>query len=394
MVKKLNQDNTSTRASNIRPFYVMDILARARRLEEQGKSIIHLEVGEPDFTTPQPVIDAGIRSLQQFKTHYTPACGLPELRRSISVFYKERFKLDVAAERIIITPGASGALQLALAAITDAGDQILLPEPGYPCNRNIAHVLGIDVADIIVDESSDYQLNAHHIDRYWTDKTRAAMVSTPSNPTGTMLSRESMASLIASVGAKQGHLIVDEIYQGLVYEEESYTALACSDDVFVINSFSKYFGMTGWRLGWMVVPEGFIDAVDRIAQNLFLAPATMSQYAALEAFSSDTIEVLENRVAIFKERRDYLLSVLPSLGFRIRVKPTGAFYLYADCSGITQDAFQWTQDVLEHTGVAITPGIDFGEHGADSHLRFAYTRPIDELKEAVSRLRAYIRQRR
>lgn len=392
MVNKLNQDNTSTRADKIRPFYVMDILARAKQLEAQGESIIHLEVGEPDFSTPQPIIDAGIRSLQQCKTHYTAACGLPELRQSISAFYKDKFNIDIEANRIIVTSGASGALQLAMAVLSNAGEQILLPEPGYPCNRNIAHVLGIDIANIIVDESTDYQLNAAHIDQHWSNETRLAMVASPSNPTGTILAKEEMVSLIHSIKEKRGHLIVDEIYQGLIYDVESYTALACSDDVFVINSFSKYFGMTGWRLGWMVVPEDYVDAIDRMAQNLFLAPPTMSQYAALEAFSPETIEILEGRVAAFKERRDYLLSVLPLLGFKIRVKPRGAFYLYADCSEITHDAHQWTQDLLENTGVAITPGIDFGDYRASTHVRFAYTRPIDELNEAVKRIINYIKK--
>ena len=396
MVDKINKNNnvdiTSTRANNIQPFYVMDILARAKQIEADGRSVIHLEVGEPDFATAQPIVDAGIKSLQQLKTHYTPACGLPELRQSISQFYKDKFDIDVDASRIIVTPGASGALQLSLAVLTDPGHRILLPEPGYPCNRNIAHVLGVKIKDVIVDEESNYQLQSKHIGQYWQDDMRVAMVSSPSNPAGTMLSQEEMIALINSVNKKKGRLIVDEIYQGLIYDSQSYTALSLSDDVFVINSFSKYFGMTGWRLGWMVVPEAFIDAVDRMAQNLFLAPPTMSQYAALEAFSSETLSILENRVDEFKTRRDYLLSALPSLGFKISVKPQGAFYLYADCSEVTQDAFQWTRELLEAQAVAITPGIDFGKHKANTYVRFAYTRPIDELKEAVLRISKYINQ--
>lgn len=385
-----NVDITSTRAKKIQPFFVMDILARAKKLEAEGRSVIHLEVGEPDFPTAQPIIDAGIRSLEQLKTHYTPACGLPALRELISQYYKTRFNIEVNANRIIITPGASGALQLALAVLTNTDDQILLPEPGYPCNRNIAHVLGLKIKNVVVDERSNYQLQAKHIEQYWQQDMRVAMVSSPSNPTGTLLTQNEMVSLISSIAQKHGHLIVDEIYQGLVYDTESYTALSFSEDIFVINSFSKYFGMTGWRLGWMVVPEPFIDAVDRIAQNIFLAPATMSQYAALAAFSSETIAILESRVDVFKERRDYLLSALPSLGFKLLVKPQGAFYLYADCAAITQDAFTWTRELLEAQGVAITPGIDFGEHNANTHVRFAYTRPINELKEAVIKIRNHI----
>ena len=394
MKNKLKQNNmvdiTSTRAKNIQPFFVMDILARAKQLEAEGHDVIHLEVGEPDFATAQPIVDAGIESLEQLKTHYTPACGIPELRQSIALYYKERFNVDVDAGRIIVTPGASGALQLALTVLTNTNEQVLLPEPGYPCNRNIAHVLGLKIQNVIVDETTDYQLNAVHIERHWQNNSRVAMVSSPSNPTGTLLSQEDLLALIYSIEAKAGFLIVDEIYQGLVYDAESYTALSFSDDVFVINSFSKYFGMTGWRLGWMVVPEQFIDAVDRVAQNIFLAPPTMSQYAALEAFSTETIAILEQRVSIFKERRDYLLSALPDLGFKILAIPQGAFYLYADCSEITQDAYHWTQKLLEEQGVAITPGIDFGEANANTHVRFAYTRPVDELKDAVQRIKNYI----
>ena len=390
---KNDVNNTSTRADKIQPFFVMDMLARAKQLEADGHTIIHLEVGEPDFSTAQPIIDAGIESLQQLKTHYTPACGLPELRQAIATSYKNKFNLEINSNRIVITPGASGALQLALAALTDAGDEILMPEPGYPCNRNIAHVLGLGIKNIVVDDKSNYQLQAAHIKQHWNEKTRVAMVSSPSNPTGTMLSEKEMMALINAVNQKQGMLVVDEIYQGLVYDRKNYTALSYSDDVFVINSFSKYFGMTGWRLGWMVVPEQFVAAVDRVAQNIFLAPPTMSQYAALAAFSSETISILEERVDEFKQRRDYLLSELPALGFKILVKPQGAFYIYADCSEITEDAFQWTQDLLELKGVAITPGIDFGEYEANTHVRFAYTRPVAELKLAIIKIKEFINKK-
>lgn len=383
-------DKTSTRADEIPPFHVMDILARAKQLEAEGRSVIHLEVGEPDFPTPQPVIDAGIRVLQDQKTHYTPACGLVELRQAIADFYQRRFGLEVSARRIIVTPGASGALQLALSVLSHAGDQVLLPQPGYPCNRNIAKVLGLGVKDVIVDAHSAYQLLAEDIEEHWDEKTCAAMVSTPSNPTGTMISEENMSALLHAVKEKNGALIVDEIYQGLVYDGETYTALSHSDDVFVINSFSKYFGMTGWRIGWMVVPQRYVDGIDRIAQNIFLAPPTISQHAALEAFSTQTIEILESRVDEFRRRRDYLLSALPALGFKIDAVPEGAFYIYADCSTLTDDSQSWTRDLLESQGVALTPGIDFGDHGAATHVRFAYTRPIRVLEEAIDRIRTFI----
>lgn len=359
-------------------------------MEAEGRSIIHLEVGEPDFATARPIVDAGIRALRQLKTHYTAATGLPELRQAIADHYQRKFGLLIDPRRVVVTPGASGALHLALAVLTDPADSILLTDPGYPCNRNIAKVLGINNIDLAVTAETNYQLDATHIQRHWQANTRAAMVASPANPTGTVIEREVMAGLIAAVAKAGGHLIVDEIYQGLVYEHAEYTALSLSDDVFVVNSFSKYFGMTGWRLGWMVVPESYIDAVDRVAQNIFLAPPTLSQYAALAAFEPETEEILQRRVAIFKERRDYMLPVLREMGFKISAQPQGAFYIYADCSDVTRDSFNWTKQLLETEGVAVTPGIDFGEFEAGTHVRFAYTRSIEDLKRAMCRITRFI----
>ena len=380
-----------SRAQTIPPFHVMDLLARARQLESEGKSIIHLEVGEPDFATARPIVDAGIQALRELKTHYTAALGLPNLRQAIADHYQRKFDLTIDSRRVVVTPGASGALQLALSVLTEVGDSVLLSDPGYPCNRNIARVLGIDTIDVPVTADNQYQLNASHIAQHWSTNTRAAMVASPSQPTGTMIERESMQALNKAVLEAGGHLIVDEIYQGLVYELDEYTALSLSDDIFVINSFSKYFGMTGWRLGWMVVPEEYVDMVDRVAQNIFLAPPTVSQHAALVAFEPETDEILQRRVAIFKERRDYLLPVLSEMGFKVTTQPQGAFYVYADCSEITDNSFQWTKDLLEQEGVAVTPGIDFGEFEANTHVRFAYTRSVDELKRAMCRIARFIK---
>ncbi len=389
-MRNLIEKKKSRRAEDIRPFYVMDLLARAKQLESNGRSIIHLEVGEPDFATAQPIIDAGIKALQQLKTHYTPALGLPELREAIAGYYQQKFGVNLDARRVVVTPGASGALQLALSVLADPGDQVLLSDPGYPCNRNIAQVLGIESNNVAVGAESHYQLTAEHIQKCWNKNTRAAMVSSPSNPTGTLITQQQMQALINAVDEKGGHLIVDEIYQGLTYGVKDHTALSLSDNVFVINSFSKYFGMTGWRLGWMVIPDNYVDAVDRIAQNLFLAPATMSQHAALVAFDSKTEAILQSRVETFKQRRDYLLPALKTTGFKIPVEPQGAFYIYADCSALTDNSFEWTHDLLESEGVAVTPGIDFGDFEANTHVRFAYTRPIDELEEAIKRITKYI----
>lgn len=383
-------DYLSSRARSVKPFHVMDLLARAQEMQAQGREVLHLGAGEPDFATAQPIIDAGIAALQQQRTHYTAATGLPALRQAVADFYARKFGLSIDAHRIIITPGASGALQLALACLLDAGDEVLLSDPGYPCNRNIAELLAIKARALPVNAAQNYQLNAAQIEAEWGADTRAAMVSTPSNPTGTRLEADAMQALLAAVAHKQGVLIVDEIYQGLVYEVEDCTALQYSDDVFVINSFSKYFGMTGWRLGWMVVPDGFVTAIDRMAQNLFLAAPTPSQYAALAAFTPETETMLQQRRVEFQQRRDYLLPALQALGFKIANQPQGAFYIYANCSAITQDAFRWCHDLLEQSGVAVTPGIDFGDYQAEQHVRFAYTRPIVELQRAMQLITEFI----
>ena len=386
-------DNTlhTGRAAEVRPFYVMDLLARARQMEAEGRSVLHLEVGEPDFATPQPIIDAGIKALRQLKTHYTPALGLAELRQSIADYYQQKFNIEIDARRVIVTPGASGALQLALSVLVDTGDNVLLTDPGYPCNRNMIKLLGAESTIVPVTADTQFQLHASHIAGHWNENSVAAMIASPSNPTGTMIQQQKLIDLIKAVADAGGRLIVDEIYQGLVYSEDDLTALTFSNDVFVINSFSKYFGMTGWRLGWMVVPDEYVDAIDRVAQNLFLASSTLAQYAALVAFDEGTIEILDRRVAKFRERRDYLLPVLREMGFHVPVEPTGAFYIYADCSAITQDSFEWTRRLLEDEAVALTPGIDFGEYQASTHVRFAYTRPVDQLERACCRIARYIK---
>lgn len=382
----------SKRSSNLSPFHVMDILAQAKALSRQGKTIYHLEVGEPDFATAECIVNAGIYALKQCKTHYTPALGLPELRDAVAEYYDRRFSVKISADRVIITPGASGAIQLAIACLLDAGENILLADPGYPCNRNIAQVLAAETIAIPVGPESLYQLNADVVAKNWNEKTRAVMVATPSNPTGTLLPVDQLIELCQLIKKKKGRLIVDEIYQGLVYDDADYTALEHSDECFVINSFSKYFGMTGWRLGWMVVPEDYVDVIDRIAQNIYLAPATMSQYAALTALKAETQIELDSRRDEFKRRRDFLLPALEQLGFYIAVKPQGAFYIYANCERFTDDSFAWVKQLLNEQGVALTPGIDFGEYLATKHCRFAYTQSLEQLEQAVDKIDAFIKR--
>ena len=381
----------SSRSEQLSPFHVMDILAQAKALSQQGREIYHLEIGEPDFATAEPIVDAGIDALKQYKTHYTPALGLPELRAALAAHYDRKFSLSIDPRRIIITPGASGALQLAILCLLDAGENVLMADPGYPCNKNIAQVLAAEAIAVPVDADNNYQLDAKSVAQHWNSRTRAAMVASPSNPTGTILPRDQLASLCRFVEKKQGCLIVDEIYQGLVYENDDYTALEVSDECFVINSFSKYFGMTGWRLGWMVVPEFYVDAIDRVAQNIYLAPPTVSQFAALTALQAETQIILDARRDEFKKRRDFLLPALEQMGFEVAVKPQGAFYIYANCHRFTDDSFSWVKNLLVEQGVALTPGIDFGNHLANIHCRFAYTQSLEILQQAVDKIDAFIR---
>ncbi|MCK5385991.1 MAG: pyridoxal phosphate-dependent aminotransferase [Gammaproteobacteria bacterium] len=379
-----------SRIKDIQPFHVMALLARAKELEAEGKDIIHMEIGEPDFPTPQPIVDAGIEAISKGDVHYTPALGLPALREAIAKFYKTRYAVNVTSNRIVITPGASGALMLTLGVIMQEGDEVLLADPGYPCNKNFVRFLSGKARSISVDATSGYQLTLKHLQDNWTDKTSAVMVASPSNPTGTLLPQEELIEMAKYVKEKGAYLIVDEIYHGLVYEGEVDTALVIDENIIVINSFSKYFNMTGWRLGWLVAPEGLVNDMDKLAQNIFLAAPTPAQHAALAAFNSETIAILESHKNEFKQRRDYLLPKLKELGFKVEVEPQGAFYIYANCEKFTKDSYQFAYDLLENIGVAITPGKDFGENKANTFVRFAYTTSVEQLEEGVRRLTTYL----
>jgi aspartate/methionine/tyrosine aminotransferase len=369
----------------------MDILARARQMDARGKDVVHMEVGEPDFSTPEPVVAAGIQALRDGKTHYTAATGLPALREAISGYYESRFDVRVDPARIVITPGASGALQLILAVLVDPGEKILMPDPGYPCNRHMVRLFEGEAVSLGVKASQDFCLVNDQVIRNWDGRTRGLMVATPANPTGRILGLQQLEQLYNTVLAPDGAFIVDEIYQGLVYERPVETALSLGEEnLFVVNSFSKFFGMTGWRLGWVVAPRRYVPALDRLAQNIFLAAATPSQYAALAAFQPETLAILEQRRQVFQQRRDYLYQALVDLGFRIQGKPEGAFYLYADVSRFAADSFTFAREMLEQARVAITPGRDFGSYRPEKFVRFAYTTDRDRLKLGVERIRAYL----
>ncbi|MBT9613170.1 MAG: pyridoxal phosphate-dependent aminotransferase [Burkholderiales bacterium] len=381
----------SARALEIEPFRVMDILAQARALEAQGRDIVHMEIGEPDFPTPAPIIAAGIAALKAGYTHYTPALGLPQLREAIAAFYATRYGVTISPSRVVVTPGSSGALLLTLAVLLNPGDEVLLTDPGYPCNRHFARIIEGRAVAMPVTAATQYQPTAEMIAAHWSARTRAAMVATPSNPTGTLLTLDQLRPIHQAVSSRGGALVVDEIYHGLTYGRPAETALALGDDVFVINSFSKYFGMTGWRLGWLIAPEAYVDAVDRLAQNIFLAASTPAQHAALAAFHPDTLAILEARREAFQLRRDFLLPALRALGFDMPITPEGAFYLYAGCERFGLDAEQLTQVLLNQAGVAITPGADFGRFESSSHVRFAYTTTQDRMEQGVERLATFLK---
>ena len=368
----------------------MALLARAKQLEAQGRSIVHMEIGEPDFPTPAPIREAAIRFVEKGKVFYTPALGLPELRRAIASHYRARYGVEIPFERVVVTTGASGALMLACAALIDPRDEVLVADPGYPCNRQFVRLMEGTPVAVPVDAASGYQLTPALLEQRWTQRTIAALIASPSNPTGTLVSTERLSAMAELARSRGGTLIVDEIYHGLVYEGDYTTALAFADDVFVVNSFSKYFNMTGWRLGWLVAPERFVPEIERLAQNVYLAAPTPAQHAALAAFEPATLALLEAGRAEFRRRRDYLVPALRGLGFDIPVMPQGAFYVYAGCGGLTRDSFGFARDLLEEAGVAVTPGADFGANAPQRHLRFAYTSALEQLKEGVARIAKFL----
>jgi aspartate/methionine/tyrosine aminotransferase len=376
--------------AHIEPFHVMALLARARALEAQGRSIVHMEIGEPDFPTPPPICEAGIRALQRGDLFYTPALGLPELRAAVARFYQTRYGVDVSADRIAITSGSSGALLLALGVLIDPGAQVLVTDPGYPANRHFVRLLNGEPVNVPVGPDSDYQMTLELLEHHWRERARAALVATPSNPTGTLIAYDRLREMASYTAAQGGALIVDEIYHGLVYGGETKTAVDLGDNVFVINSFSKYFNMTGWRLGWMLAPERYIGEIDKLAQNVYLSAPAPAQRAALAAFQPETLALLDARREEFRARRDYLVPALRKLGFGIPQTPQGAFYIYANCARFTADSYRFALDLLEQGDVAITPGIDFGVHRAAEHVRFAYTNSIERLQEGVSRIARFL----
>lgn len=388
----LHHKPLARRGERIAPFHVMALLAHAQRLAAAGRDIIHLEVGEPDFPCPQAVLDAGARALAQGHTRYTAAEGLPALREALAADYQRRFGVTVAADNILLTPGASGAIQLALAALVDVGQGVLLTDPGYPCNRHFVELVNGEPQSITLAADQGFRVTPTALAAAWQPNTVAALLASPDNPTGQVYGRDELAALARVVAEHRGWLLMDEIYQGICADELRHSVLSEAPDALVINSFSKYFGMTGWRLGWLVAPAPLVPLLQRLAQNFFLAPSTPAQYAALALFDEEVQQELLARRDELALRRDFCLGELARLGLPVVGRPEGAFYIYVDVSGVTEDSFAFCEQLLDATGVALTPGLDFGSgHEPARYLRLAYTASLARLEEAFARLERFFR---
>lgn len=385
----------SLRATQTRPFYVMEVAKAAQRLiAERGNTppMRYLNIGEPDFTAPPRVQQAAIAAIEAGHSQYTAALGLDALRQAISGWYATRFGVQVAPERIVITAGASAALHLACLALLQEGDQVLLPDPCYPCNQQFVQVAGAQPVCIPVDAASRFQLTAEQVAAHWGPKTRGVLLASPSNPTGTSMPFAQLRAIHDFVRARGGVTLVDEIYLGLSYDSEyGQTALALGEDIISVNSFSKYFNMTGWRLGWLVVPPALVAPIERLAQNLFICPSTIAQHAALACFHPDSIAEYERRRAIFRERLQSFIAPLPGLGLQVPVQPDGAFYVWADCREAAQrlgvqGGWDFAFALLEQARIAVAPGKDFGQHGMEHFVRFSIATSNDNLREAMARM--------
>lgn len=376
----------AARTNDFLTFQVVELFKQAQALQAAGKDIISLGIGEPDFTSPPQVVEALQRAAQAGQSGYSAPAGLMPLREAIARFYHEQFGAAIDPRRVIVTAGASGALTLACAALVNPGAEVLMPDPSYPANSNF--VLAAGGRPRLIPSSADkrFQLSAQDVARHWTEATQGVLVASPSNPTGTSIDHGELSRLLAEVRARQGFAIVDEIYLGLSYEGQPRSALTLDDDIIVINSFSKYFHMTGWRLGWMIVPEAMVAPVEKIAGSLAICAPTLAQHAALACFTPDALRTFEHRREAFRQRRDYLLPEFERLGLKVPVKPDGAFYIYADISDFDTDSASFSQRLLLEAGIAAVPGLDFGPAHGHHTMRFSYATGLDRLEEAVARL--------
>ncbi len=386
------------RAQRIEPFYVMEVAKAASELAEQARGtdrpMIFLNIGEPDFTAPPLVQEAAARAIREGATQYTQATGLPALRERISAWYRQRFGIEVPARRIVLTAGASAALNLACLALIEAGDEVLMPDPSYPCNRQFVQAAEGRAVLVPTTAADRFQLSAAQVEAHWSPRTRGVLLASPSNPTGTSLHPQELARIHEVVRRRGGVLLLDEIYLGLSHDDTfGHSGLALGEDVISINSFSKYFNMTGWRLGWLVVPDSLVAVIERLAQNLFICPSTVSQHAALACFEADSLAEYEQRRAQFKARRDYFIPQRRALGLPVPVVPDGAFYAWADCSdwcrrlGVA-GSWELSFEIMRQAHVAVTPGRDFGNADTARFIRFSTASAMEQLQGAVARLKA------
>ncbi|CAB3708792.1 MAG: pyridoxal phosphate-dependent aminotransferase [Achromobacter sp.] len=376
----------AARTNEFLTFQVVELFKQAQALQAAGKDIISLGIGEPDFTAPPQVVEALQRAAQAGQSGYSAPAGLMPLREAIAQFYHDQFGATINPRRVIVTAGASGALTLACAALVNPGGEVLMPDPSYPANSNFVLAAGGRPRLIPSSAAKRFQLSAEDVAQQWTDATQGVLVASPSNPTGTSIDHGELSRLLAEVRARHGFAIVDEIYLGLSYEGQARSALTLDDDIIVINSFSKYFHMTGWRLGWMIVPEDMAAPVEKIAGSLAICAPTLAQHAALACFTPDALRTFEHRREAFKQRRDYLLPEFERLGLKVPVKPDGAFYIYADISDFGTDSASFSQRLLLEAGIAAVPGLDFGPAHGHHTMRFSYATGLDRLEEAVARL--------
>ena len=386
----------ASRLDHIEPFYVMECAKAAQEIARSpacdpalgGERMIYLNIGEPDFTAPAPVVAAAEVALHAGRTQYTDAVGLPALRERISRWYASRWGVAVPARRIVVTAGASAALQLVCQALFEAGDEVLMPDPTYPCNRHFVAATGATARLVETTPATRFQLDADTVRAQWRPETRGVLLATPSNPTGTSIAPTELARIVDVVRGKGGVCIVDEIYQGLSYDPAFEScALTLGDDVISINSFSKYFSMTGWRLGWVVLPESLVEPVERLAQNLYICASSIAQHAAVACFDEASLAECESRRAAFRARRDYIVPALEKLGFAIPVLPDGAFYVWADCRNFAANSWDFAMRMMQTAHVALTPGKDFGPAHANAYFRLSFATALPQLEETVRRLK-------
>ena len=390
----------STRAQNIEPFYVMEVAKAAAALGHDvalsDAPMVFLNIGEPDFTAPPLVQEAAQRAIRDGHTQYTHSTGLIALRERISAWYASRFGVDVDPGRIIVTAGASAALHLACLALINAGDEVLMPDPSYPCNRQFMAAAEGRAVLVPTTPAQRFQLTAEQVGQHWGVRTRGVLLASPSNPTGTSIAPDELRRIHHFVQSRGGITVVDEIYLALSFDASfGQTALALDENVISINSFSKYFNMTGWRLGWMVVPRAVVPVVERLAQNLFICPSSIAQRAALACFDSESIAIYEQRRQEFKARRDFFIPRLNAMGLNVPVLPDGAFYAWADCTQAckklgVKDSWEFAFALMERAHVAVTPGRDFGSANASQYIRFSTASSMAQLHAAAQRIGALL----